>query len=575
MDDLHRTLAAIRRRLILRRLVDWAAWGLLAGLGLVALVLLVSKFLPFPMDLPLVGGGIVAACVLSAAVAALIRWGSLFEAALRADAHLGLQERLSSAWILSRQERHRTGAYATLLEDAAAHARSIHPRRDFRCPFPRHARHTIWPALGIVALLFLPQFPLFQGGGEDTPPSAAEPARAAMTAEERTSLAEALRELAREDRLRKEDAGDGQVDLAERFERLARDLELGNRNRLESMAEMSRMSEDVRVEQREAERKRQPFRQISGLQQANQTRDLQRALKDNDFEQAAREMNALIDQMADMGAEDINELARELERLAENLSENKAMSEALEQAAQALQDYAEQQSAAGQDGASGDGSAQPSLSPEAAEALRQAAAQAQQSMREAGVSMEEMERLATQMQQLSQIRDGLEQCMGQCANPGAGQEGREGERGAIAAGQGEGSGEGGQEAGRFGEGEGGDDANGQMVSQPGESGRPSAGTQAGTGSGGQGPGTGPRPSDPAADVTFQDVFIPGDQHEGEIIAVFEGEGLVPAGESRLDYRQVPAEVRQRSARSIDDTRIPAGHRGTVRDYFEAIHFGEE
>lgn len=570
MSDLEKKLKAIRRRLVLRRVVDWATWGVVCGLGVVALVLLVRVFFPFQADLLFLGISLVFGAMVMGAIAALFHGASLFEAALRADAHLGLHERLSSAWLLSREGRTPTPALQTLLEDARHHCSAIHPRRDFRCTIPRHGRHGVWPALGIVILLFIPSYPLLNQEGKKDKAAASERLPSTMTSEERANIAEEIRQLAREERERRLEMGDAELELelADRLERLARDLEMGNSDRLETMAELSRLNEEAQVKHRDADRERQPFRQLSGLQQANQTRELQRALKNGDFEKAAEQFGELVERLEQMPPEDLKELAEELEQLAQQLKDNPSMAEALEQAAEAIQQMAEQMQQQGQEGQEGSESGQQDGSSQTADGQAsessgqeggqdsmmssmpssQSLAQAMESLSQARDRAENLEELSRRIDQLAQLQQGLSQCMGSCSgsNPGEGQWGSAG------------SGPGGLEPsyserqGEFAEG----DTHGF-----------------GSGSGGPGRGEGGAPpEDPSARVDFEDVFIAGDQHEGEIIAVFEGEGLVPAGESTLDYRDVPMEVRQRAARSIEDTRIPAGHRGTVRDYFEAIHF---
>ncbi|MCC5877715.1 MAG: hypothetical protein JJU11_15955 [Candidatus Sumerlaeia bacterium] len=556
MTDLEKKLRAIRRRLLLRRLVDWSAWGLVAGLVAVALVLLVRVFFPFQTDLLFMGATIVVAAMLTGAIGALFRGATLFEAALRADAHLGLHERLSSAWLLSQQRRERepSPALVTVMEDARQHAQAIHPRRDFRCNLPRHFLHGTWPALGIVVLLFVPSLPLFQSDDDPSGSREERTTRNTLTTEERTNIAEEIRRLAREERERRLDAGDAELDLnmSDRLERLARDLEMGNTDRLETMAELSRLNEEVQVKQRDADRERQPFRQLSGLQQAQQTRELQRSLKNGDFQKAAEQFDEIARKLQEMDEEDLQELAEELEQLANQLKENPGMAEALRDAAEAIQEMMEQNQQQGQSGEGQDSTDQagqqagtdtPGSDGEAGQqsaqqnqAMSQAMSQAMESLSQARDRSEGMEQLQRQVEQLAQMQQGLSECMGACAAGGG--EGEDGQ----------------QMAGSMSQGSGGE----------------------GMGSGGPGRGQGGAPpEDRSAQVGFQDVFIPGDQHEGEIIAVFEGEGLVPAGESTLDYREVPMEVRQRAARSIEDTRIPAGHRSSVRDYFEAIHFNNE
>jgi hypothetical protein len=151
-----------------------------------------------------------------------------------------------------------------------------------------------------------------------------------------------------------------------------------------------------------------------------------------------------------------------------------------------------------------------------------------------------MQSAAEQMQRLQQLEQGLSQCQGGGQQPG---------RNPGAASQGEGG------SGEWGEGE------------------PNEGD--GTGSGNPGRGGGEVPDDGSMAIGFSDVFIQGEQNDGEIIAVFEVDAPVPAGESRIDFTRVPAAVRQRAADSIQQTEIPAGMRNAVRGYFEAINLQQK
>lgn len=341
MQELQRKIAAIRFRLRLFRVLDWAFWGLLAGLCIAALLMLVVKFVPVgPVYLP-IAGAIVAGAVLLSAIAAAFRRVTMFEAALRADVQLNLRERLSSALALADLHRQGEMAYAALEDDAVHYARALQPTRDFRYKAPRHARHTVWPALACVLLYFAPTYDLFH---KPAPPPSMHTTTTAMTPEERKKEAEKIHELAKQARKREENLQIGEdLKFADKLERLSQDVSLGRKDKKEAMAEMSRLGDDMKLQQRDMQKMTQPFKQIQGLKQADHTQDLQRDMKDQKFEAAAEKMQKLADDVAKMSAEEKQEVAEELKQLAQQTKDNEQMSDALQKAAEAVEQAAKQQ----------------------------------------------------------------------------------------------------------------------------------------------------------------------------------------------------------------------------------------
>ncbi len=608
MQELEKKVKSVRLRLRLFRVLDWALWGLLAGLTFLALSLLVFKLIPYEIDKVAYASVVLGSALLAGVIAAFVRRLTLFEAALQTDSRLQLRERLSSALILSQMHQTEGPTFHALEEDARHFAQAIRPGRDFRYQLPRHAKHTVWPALGILAIYFMPQFNLFE---KPLPPpvkkSAVEPT---LTAEERKQKAETLQELAKKARAKAEelDATKDDVKLAEKLERLSEDVALGKKNEKEMLAEMSRLNDDLKLEQREKNKELQPFKQIKGLQQANQTRDLQQDMKDQDFESAAEKLQKMAEALQNpeqMSSEDKRELAKELEQLAESLKENPKMAEALQQAAQAVQEAADQQppqqqaqqndqqsqqnqsapedkqasastqKSQQQQQANQEGQSQSSKSQSAGQQKsQQAAQQASAAMQQAAKQVAAMKDLQQQMQMLSELQATMSQSMSQSmANSGQSQ---------ANAGQGQ---QGGQSMQGTQQGK-----NSQMMPCPtgkcpgGKCDGSCAGQgdwkegfseRQGKGSGGPGRGRGQVPDSGADAQGFVDSFIPGQKNEGEIIAVFDVDAPAPKGESNVRYSNVPASYQQRAADSMTDAEIPVGMRNSVRDYFERINFGKE
>ncbi|CAN5222820.1 hypothetical protein BH09SUM1_BH09SUM1_21960 [soil metagenome] len=655
MRDFERKIAAVRGRLKLFRVLDWCIIALIASMSAMALAMLVLKFIPDNAPILLWGGITVGAAVITTAIAALIKKTTMFEAALMADARMNLRERLSSALVLSGMPNSGDPAMIALNADAETFAKNIDPSRDFRYKAPGYAKHTIWPAIAIAALYFAPEITWFQNA------SKAGIVTKVVTPEtptERKVEAEKIRELAKQIREKKpgEDATtDDKLKLAANLEKLSEDLSLGRKNSKQALAEMSRMNDDLKIKQRDVSKQMQPFREIKGLQQAEQTQDLLKSLKDQDFEQAAQKMQQLAKMMGDpskMSAEDKQQLAKELQQLSNDLKENKQLSDALQQAAQAVQQAAQaqqqqqpqsqqqngqqnqqassqnqnqnqQQQQAGQNQQNPQGqqnqqqqnqqsqtsqnsqtqqqqqqqaqglqgqqnqsgqqqqqqaqSGQQSGQQQQSQQSQQAAQQAASALQQASQAMSQMQGLQSQMNQLAQMQSQMAQAQsgqqsgqrgqqGQAGQPGQGQQGQ-GMQPGSQPGQGSQPGKGqGQPGQNPGQGQG---MNGQGQFQTGQV------QSQGMGSGGPGRGMGGQPPDDGSAATgWKDTFIPGTKNDGEIIAIFEVEGTVPAGESKLNYTRVPASVKQKAADSIQDTEIPAGLRNSVRDYFQSIELGK-
>lgn len=603
MEELESKVAAVRRRLLLFRLFDWSILALIWSLVLVNLVMLALKLFENNVPVPLVSAIIVAAGLFAAVVASFVKRLTMFEAALAADASLNLRERLSSALVMAWSGTKPDAAFAALEEDARSYARTIRPGKDFRYRLPRYAKHTIWPALGIVALYFIPQMNILN---DLMPVKDPVVVTTGMTADERKEEAERVRKVAKKAREKAEETLDAeQLQLAEKLERLAEDISLGQKDKKEAVAEMSRMNEEVKIQQRDVSKLMQPFRQIQGLQQADKTKELQRDLKNQDFEAAAEKMQEMAQKLSEMPADDMKELSEELQQLSESLKDNPQMAEALKQASEAVKQLAEQkeqqqgnesgqqqsqsqgEESGGEKSESGEQSSQQQQ--EQQQANQQGGSQGQQSkgeqgsesaqqaaaaaMQQAQQQMEQMQQAMTQMETLSELQTQMAMAMSQSMSQGSspGQQGQQGQEGGQegAGGQpgqmgepGMGQCEGGSCDGSCGSGNCQGSGNGN---QPGD------GSGMGVGPGGAGTGMGRRPESAPGQVEFVDTFIPGQKNEGEIIAVFEVDALVPAGESRLDHTRVPAQIQQRAADAMVDNEIPVGLRTAVKDYFQAVN----
>lgn len=608
MAEIQSKIARIRRRMRLFRTLDALLWGLVGGAALFALAVLAHKllFAQTPYD-------IIAALAFGVPLVVALGWGllprlTMFQAALYADTRLALRERLSSALLL--EPASADPAVAALEADAIAFARNINPSRDFRYRLPRHARHTLWPAMAIIAVVLMPHFHLLKPAAQNANvPVIKTPEQVAAAEEKKKELIREIEKLAAKAQTKEEElSADEDLKLAERLERLREDLSRGKKNTNEAVAEMSRMSDDLRLREREINKRLQDFRQIKGLERAEETQALQQDLKNQNFAAAAQKLEQMAQdiQQGKMSPERMDQLAKEMQQLAEAMKENPAVADALNQAAQQIQQAAQQQQQANnqqqnanqnqqaanqgnnqqeqsnagqsqqsgqqtsqnQQGASGQNPNSPSK-----QGQQQQAQAASASLQQAAAQMADMQQMMAQAQSVAEMQASMGQCMSS-AQAGAmqsGQSNKQGQGGQQGNQQGQ-SGQMGQQgqAGMAGQGQGNPSTQaGQGQWQQGQS------VQQGMGSGGPGTGMGGQVPDDGTMGKFVDEFIPGQQNEGQIIGVYETDAPAPRGESNVTYSRVPQTYRQQAADALSSQEIPAGLRNSVRDYFEQINFAPQ
>ena len=602
MAELEKMVAAIRFRMRMFRVMDCLLWGLLGALVALNVVLLAMKLFPVGVEFWMVAAVVLGCSLVAGLVVGAVTRITMFQAALAADAKLNLRERISSALVLSQMDGAGRPAFAALESDAREYARAIRPRKDFQYKMPRHGRYTILPAIGLAALYFMPQFDLL--ASKVPPPVAKPPAVVAATPEERKEASERIKKLAESTRTTMEEieAALG-LELADKLDRLSEDVALGKKSEKEAVAEMSRLSDELKVEEREISKKTQSFKQLQGLAKSDKTQELMKDLKNQDFKAAAEQMKEMAEQLQNMDAAEMKDLAEEMKQLSESVKDNPEMSKALEQAAQAMEQMAQaqqeqekekeqgggegqqqsQQSAQQEESKSGNSDQSQQKSQQANQqgsqsgeqksqqsaSQQQAAAQAAAALQQAAASAEDLSQMMQQMAAMSQAQKSMGECMSQCMGGG---------EGGAKPGQGKGQGQGTQP----GQGESGGGSPSQQAggSRPGNTAGQSdwkegINESSSLGSGGPGRGEGGQvPHGGDGNFDFKDEFIPGQKNEGQIIAVIEIDAPAPRGESNVSYTRVPQEYRQKAADAITDNEIPAGMRNSVRDYFEAINFGE-
>lgn len=328
VEEMHR----LRRRLTLLALCERAARALFAAACAACVWLLLTRLFP-QLGGPLpVAAALFAGAVLGAAFWSVRSAPGLEDAALAADACLGLKERLTSSLALRRRGGSFLGGSPEMAEavheDAARHLARLHPRRDF--PF-RATRGMRWLAAPLVlyglGFLFLPEFDLL-GYRERV-------AQARVQAQARQAQAELLERAARLwPEPAEADAGEAEP-VTQALERLAGALQRGEITGKQALAQVARLADRLREQRQVLARQARPAStRPAGLRH---TREAARALEQGRPADAARALAALQQKLTrgELSAREMGELGQELRQLAEQPGNGDAaerLAAALEQA---------------------------------------------------------------------------------------------------------------------------------------------------------------------------------------------------------------------------------------------------
>jgi hypothetical protein len=323
MAELEHKLQAIRRRLMLFLFVRVLSRALLVCLSLLVVGLVVMRLVVVPVSFWILLLGGVGVSLLSAVVATVWYRQSMFDAAMAADEHLQLRERLSSVLFLKNASRDNEAVLA-LLQDAQVQVEKINPRRDFKFQAPKPLLHLVWPVFLLICIYAaMPQYDLLAKTAEEVKADAQIESKEAKQ-QFRKGQAQKIQRLAEEVKQKEESLGVAEnAEFSRDLERLSNDLELGTRTEKSAVAELSRLEEDVKAKQRELGRRQESFKQISGLRRAEETRELQQDLKDQNFSKAEQELEAMAaGELGNKSAEVLQLLSEEMSLLDDQLYDN-------------------------------------------------------------------------------------------------------------------------------------------------------------------------------------------------------------------------------------------------------------
>lgn len=511
----------IRREAGLR----WMAWGAIAGLGVAVATNVAARLFPILTLGPRIAlsAGIPALSALVAFLIAYLYPRSALELARISDARMGLYARLATAIeIASGQIPAPADIAARQRADAIAAAQVANPRETFKPAWPR------WQLLTAAIL----------AGGLAIGLALPNPQEKAI-AQNRAAKETIEKQIERMEKLRDEIAANPDLSQQDReallkeLDETIDELQTGNLSKEQAMARLGETEEELRsLLDKDAEAMASALGE-AGRQaaQGEQTQEIGEALTQGNYQDAAQAMAALAEQIEQMSSQEQSTLAERLEAMAA------AVEATNPELAQALRD--------------------------AADALRQGdVAAAQQALQQAATLTEQAgEQLAAQQateQALGQVQEGRREIAqsGQGDNPDPGQPGA-GEQGQEGEGQGQ-SGSGQGDAGEDQDGQGSPaDPDGPIdPNQPGQGGEKAydpiyAPERLGDGEGdrvdvpGQGDDNGPPTGE-----------IDGEPHD-------KGEALVP-------YDQVYADYEVQAASALENSYIPRGMKDYIRAYFSSL-----
>lgn len=504
--QIRRKVRAVQGRLLwiafCRRFLTALGWASV----LLALFVLVSRLFPLrvaPIQvLPWLAG---------TAAAWVILWTwllrvRLLEAAVRADEALGLKERLSTALVIPAP---RSLAEAAVLEDAAEHARAIHPAR----AFPMRLGRPLVRASAAVAVLaglwlWMPQMNLLAKASQPKPgtPQAAVEAHKEAVAQ----LEDMAKELAQTDKVEKSQ-------VSQKLERdlsaLAKQIKDQKLTGEQAAAKMEKLGEKIAQRRDEVEKLLEKAASMQSRGEGRNTSQVAKALQKGDFAKAAKALEELKKQLqsSQMSQEQKEALSKEIKQMSEQLGKESPLGDALRKAAEKMQE--------GQmNGAMAD--------------LENATAQTKE-MDALLAEMKELEGLQHDMEGREKALSGQpvpceecgKECLGGLCDDCA------------------------QKRGKW---------------------RAGDEREQGSGMGGPGIGEGSIAESKAGQTAFEKKRIKGDIQPGDILARMKVEGRQPPGEIKTQFEALRIQSSQQAEDTVRSEQLPLERKALVRQYFDAI-----
>lgn len=329
-DPLIPSLRALRLQLLVQRWFSSTALSFCYSAWLCCVVLLLVRLFaglgdPVPAYLGALVGGFL--------IGTMLAWNrrpSLLDAALAADARLGLKERLTSSLELA---EHRGEMFDELHADARAHIGRLDVQRDFPLRVPKAFRK-VWISVLMFGCIYIlmPQYDLFGIQAKR------DEARARF--ERIDGQVHALRSEAQKlAAVAPIDAESPLSETAALVDRLSGELERGEIGEKQALAKLTDLRDSFK-ERYESLKQQRPVPKIPKPEQFGAAENLAAALSQNNFARAAEELRKLQEKQKEgaLSSQEMADLGAGLGELAQLLAgQDPALAQALEEAAQACQ----------------------------------------------------------------------------------------------------------------------------------------------------------------------------------------------------------------------------------------------
>lgn len=548
MEELHKQVRRAQWRLAMQKFVSAIGWCWFAAAVVALALIVVGKY--WPMGVPdwAWGVGAVAAGLVVAIVWTFAARQRAIGAAIELDRRFALKERVSSTLALTPEQRE-TAAGQALIADAQRRIERIDVNEHFGVAVPRHFLLPLLPGLAaLLVALFVPPAAL-ENPAEAKPEDPKVQRQIAKSTEDLKRRLAEKREAAEKQQLPEAEA------LLKMLEKKAEEFEGKKADRKEAMAQLKDLSRELEARRQKvdaAEEVKKQLEQLKGIERGPAEK-LADAMKKGNLPQAMKELEKLKEQInkAEMGEADKEKLAQQLEQMQKALER---MAEARDAAQADLQKRIDQMKQAGQDGEAAKLQQQlekmlqqmPQMGEldklaqqmgECARCMRdgdmqnaeQALQQMQAGMQQLQQQLEEMELLDDAIQQLADLRDGLQPCDA-CGGKGCAKCGGKG----------------------FGQGEGEGDGEGDGL--------------------GRGRGQGARP-EKETDTSPYDSQVRQKIGEGaaDVMGMVDGPGLRNRTEQQIQA-DVEA-VKEGTTDPLTGRRLPRKHREHSQEYFDSLREG--
>ncbi len=343
MDQIRKQSRIARRRLTSERFLGYLPWTMSVAL----LVAIVGLVLPKLMHLPVepviwfsswIGGTLVVAVITNFFLTFVGR-PTLAEAALQIDQRFALRERLSSALVLSPEDRD-TELGQALAEDANRRAEKMDVRDKFAWGFHGQLLMPLLPAVLAALLWFVPNM-----AAEET---VAQVDQKSLT-KVKNSTKPLLEQIKKKRKQAEQQGLSAAVDHFKKLEgelaKLQKDTKLDTKQTLAKLNDIKDQLKKRKEEIGGSEALKKNLKNLSKFE-AGPAEKLADALKQGDFEQAEKSLEELLNKMknGELDKKQSQQLEKQLEQLEKAMADAAA---AHEQAKQALQEQISQAEAAG------------------------------------------------------------------------------------------------------------------------------------------------------------------------------------------------------------------------------------